>query len=61
MEQKYKVSWRADTAELLAQFGRSGFAHRLTDAEVIRAIKNHGRASINAAEELELFFENDYD
>jgi len=71
---KYIVTARNWNEELEAQFGEQNpylpfgeeTIHDLTDSDVIQAIIQHGRASINRQtrdekEILELRFENDYD
>lgn len=64
-----RTSWRRVNGELVRgvsdlrkQFGEPDRLHELSDAEVIEAIKKHGRASIWVDnDELQLEFQNDYD
>jgi len=61
---KYKVEARGEwTADLKEQFGKCYSVHDLSDAEVVAAIKRHGRAEIITHDDspMTLEFQNGYD
>jgi hypothetical protein len=61
---KYQVYARDEwTADLKEQFGESYSIHDLSDAEVVAAIKKHGRAEITTHDDppMTLEFQNGYD